>query len=129
MPILELTDAQVVDLLKQLPPERQREALVALAAGSARRRENRMQYAEDQLRRLSVARGLIWDEMSEDEREALVDDLMHEDRDDLEWYARERDPEFLASLVRAREQVARGETLGHEALKRELGLVEETGGA
>jgi hypothetical protein len=80
MPILELTDTQVVDLLKQLPPERQRAALVALAAGSARRRETRRQFAEDQLRRLSTERGLVWDSMSEDEREALVDDLVHEDR-------------------------------------------------
>jgi hypothetical protein len=31
MPILELTDEQVVDLVKQLPPERQRAALQALA--------------------------------------------------------------------------------------------------
>ena len=31
MPILELSDGQVVDLVKQLPPERQRAALLALA--------------------------------------------------------------------------------------------------
>lgn len=34
MPILELSDAQVVELVKQLPPERQRAALLALAAGA-----------------------------------------------------------------------------------------------
>jgi hypothetical protein len=33
MPILELTDEQVVELVKQLPPERQRAALLALAEG------------------------------------------------------------------------------------------------
>jgi hypothetical protein len=80
MPSLELTDAQVVDLLKQLPPEWQRAALVALAAGSVQRREPRMPYAEDALRRLSAQRGLDRDAMSEDQREALVDDLVHEDR-------------------------------------------------
>ena len=35
MPTLELSDAQVVELVKQLSPERQREALVALAEGAA----------------------------------------------------------------------------------------------
>ena len=46
MPVLELSDAQVVELVKQLPPERQREALLALTAGATQRREERMQVAE-----------------------------------------------------------------------------------
>ncbi len=54
MPILELTDAQVVELLKQLPPERQRAALLSLAASGAPLREQRMRYAEGQLQRLSA---------------------------------------------------------------------------
>ena len=44
------------------------------------------------------------------------------DDDDVEWYARERDPEFLASLARARRQVQEGRTIGHTELKNELGL-------
>ena len=80
MPILELSDAQVVELVKQLPPERQRAALLALAAGAAQRREERMQYAEGQLRRVSSERGLEWDKMSEDQRQDFVDGLLHEDR-------------------------------------------------
>ncbi len=80
MPILELSDAQVVELVKQLPPDSQRAALLALAAGAAQRREERMQYAVEQLRRVSAERGLKWDEMSEDEREAFIDDLLHQDR-------------------------------------------------
>jgi len=80
MPILELSDAQVVELLKQLPPERQREALLALAAGATQQREERMQYAEGQLRRVSAERGLEWDKMSEGQPEDFIDDLLHEDR-------------------------------------------------
>jgi len=80
MPILELTEEQVVDLVKQLPPERQRAALLALAAGAGQRRQQRIKYAEEQLRRVSTERGLNWDTMSEDEREAFIDDLVHEDR-------------------------------------------------
>ena len=80
MPILELSDAQVVDLVKQLPPERRRTALLALAAGSAQERDERMQLAEGQLRRLAAERGLEWDKMSDDRRQDLVVDLLHEDR-------------------------------------------------
>jgi hypothetical protein len=80
MPILELSDAQVVELVKQLPPERQRAALVALAAGAAQRRDERIQYAEGQLRRVSAEHGLEWDKMSDDQRQDFIDDLLHEDR-------------------------------------------------
>jgi hypothetical protein len=80
MPIRELSDAQMVDLVKQLPPERQRAALLALAAGASEGREERMRYAEEQLRKVSAVRGLDWQQMSEDERLKLIDDLLHEDR-------------------------------------------------
>ena len=44
------------------------------------------------------------------------------DDDDLAWYAREHDPEFLASLAEARRPVERGETVSHAELKKEFGL-------
>jgi antitoxin (DNA-binding transcriptional repressor) of toxin-antitoxin stability system len=44
------------------------------------------------------------------------------DDDDLAWYARERDPAFIASIQRARSQVKSGQTLTHEQMKRELGI-------
>lgn len=44
------------------------------------RREARLEYAEAQVRRLAAERGLNWDAMSEEEREAFADDLVHEDR-------------------------------------------------
>ena len=80
MPTLELSDAKWVDLVKQLSPDRQAEALVALAAGAAQRRDERMRYAEGQLRDIAAERGLDWDKMPEDQREDLIDDLLHEDR-------------------------------------------------
>ncbi len=76
MPMLELTDDQVMELVKQLPSERQRAALLALAAGATERRSQ----AEGQLRRLCNERGLDWDKMTEDEREGFIDSLVHEDR-------------------------------------------------
>ena len=80
MPTLELTDEQVVELVKQLPVERRRAALVALAEDASHGREDRMKYAEAQLQRTCAEQGLDWDKMSEDQRETFVDDLVHEDR-------------------------------------------------
>ena len=80
MPMLELTDQQVVDLVSQLPTKRKRTALVALASEAATRRDERMQLTEAQLRRLCAERGQDWDQLSEDEREVFIDDLVHEDR-------------------------------------------------
>jgi len=80
MPMLELTDDQVIGLVKQLPPERKRAALLALAEDARAQREARLEYAEAQLRRLCTERGLDWDSMSGEEREAFIDDLVHENR-------------------------------------------------
>jgi hypothetical protein len=44
------------------------------------------------------------------------------DDTDLYWYAREHDPEFLASISRARDQAAQGQTVTHDELKQQLGI-------
>ena len=80
MPTLTLTDKQVIELVKQLPSEYKRVVLLALAEDARAQREARMEYAEAQLRRLCHERGHDWDTMSEEEREAFIDDLVHEDR-------------------------------------------------
>lgn len=52
-----------------------------------------------------------------------IDNLVSDfDDDDLYWYEREKDPEFIASIAQAREEVAQGKTVTHEELKKELGL-------
>ena len=40
-----------------------------------------MARAEDKLRQLCAAQGLNWDTMTEEEREELVDNLIHEGRE------------------------------------------------
>jgi len=80
MPTLELTDQQVVALMKQLPPDQKRMALLALAEDGAARRDERMKSAQAQIRRVCAERALDWDKMSENERESFIDDLVHEDR-------------------------------------------------
>ncbi len=79
MAVLELTKEQVFDLVRRMPAEHKREMLLLLANGPAERAK-RQHFAEEQLRRLCAARGLDWVAMSVDEREAFIDDLIHEDR-------------------------------------------------
>jgi hypothetical protein len=80
MAVLELTKEQIFDLVRRMPAEQKREMLLLLAANAPAERAQRQQFAEEQLRRLCAARGLDWDALSADEREAFIDDLIHEDR-------------------------------------------------
>ena len=63
-----------------MPAEQKREMLLSLAANAPAERAKRQQFAEKQLRRLCAARGLDWAALSADQREAFIDDLIHEDR-------------------------------------------------
>ncbi len=78
MPTLDLSVDQVVTLFRQLPPETRHDALLALAHNSAADRAAAQLKAESKLRARATARGLDWDKLSEDERERLVDDWLHE---------------------------------------------------
>jgi hypothetical protein len=78
MSVSDLTDEQVISLVRQLPAERKRTALLALAQDAQVRRDERLRFGEEQLRRACAKRGLNWDLLSEDEREAFVNDLLHE---------------------------------------------------
>jgi hypothetical protein len=79
MSVLELTDEQVISLVRQLPSARKRGALLALAQDSQVRQDERMRFGEAQLRRICAERKLDWDSMSEDQREGFVDQLLHEE--------------------------------------------------
>jgi hypothetical protein len=78
MSVLELTDEQVLSLVRQLPAESKKAALLALAQEAGRRRDERMAFAEEQLRQRAREHGLEWDKLTEDEREAFVNRLLHE---------------------------------------------------
>ena len=79
MSVLELTYEQVVSLVRQLPAASKRAALLALAQEPQARRDERLRFGEAQLRKLCAERGLDWDRLSEDEREAFVNRLLHEE--------------------------------------------------
>lgn len=78
MSVLELSDEQVVSLIRQLPTASKRAALFALARDAGARREERMAHGAAQLRQRARERGLDWDALDEAGREAFVNRLLHE---------------------------------------------------
>jgi hypothetical protein len=80
MPMLELSDEQVIELAKRLPREKQDALLRELLLLRWSNWESLSQYGQARVRELSAQRGLNWDAMSDADREAFVDDLVHEDR-------------------------------------------------
>jgi hypothetical protein len=80
MPMLELSDEQIIELAKRLPREKQDALLRELLLLRWSNWESLSQYGQARARELAAQRGLSWDTMSDAEREAFVDDLVHEDR-------------------------------------------------
>ncbi len=80
MPVLTLTKEQVLDLVNQLPADTQEALFQSLVARQWPEWTELARQAQPGARRAAADRGLNWDAMSESEREALVDDLVHEDR-------------------------------------------------
>lgn len=79
MVTLTLNDDQIVEAVNRLPAPVKRQLLAKLNAERDAWWEQAAIDGEKDLRRLAAERGLHWDSMSEDEREKLVDVLMHED--------------------------------------------------
>ena len=78
MATLSLTDEQVVQLVKQLPPQSKQRVLTDLTAERDQWWQSAACDGEKDMRRLAAGRGLDWDTMTEAQREAFVDDLLHE---------------------------------------------------
>jgi len=80
MVTLTLTDKQVEELVEQLPPERQKVIYERLAQKQWSRWDRATNGMEDEARRLAREQNLDWDALTEDERLAFVDSLIHETR-------------------------------------------------
>jgi len=78
MVTLTLSDKQVVELVKQLPPRSKQAVLDALTTDGDIWWDVTLSQGEEQFRRLAAERGLEWDIMPEVERETFVDALLHE---------------------------------------------------
>jgi hypothetical protein len=80
MPTLTLTNAQVIELVSQLPADQQAALLQSLLMKQWGTWIELAQYGAERVQRAAGQRGQDWDVMTEDEREAFLDDVVHEDR-------------------------------------------------
>lgn len=79
MATLILSDEQVIELVKQLPVGQQVEVFRFLLLQQWGKWESLSRYGAEKARLVAQERGLEWDEMSEEERETFIDDVVHED--------------------------------------------------
>lgn len=77
MPQIDVSEQQILDSLERLSPEGRREAVLRLIAGASPFERTVDAFAPG-IVELARERGLDWTRLSEDERERLVDDILHE---------------------------------------------------
>ena len=75
---VEVSESQVVEWVQQMSPEAKHKVLRALIP-RLDAFEVLVDYGGERIRDLCTARGLDWDIMTEQDRERLIDELLHED--------------------------------------------------
>jgi hypothetical protein len=78
MPVIELTEEQVRQLVLQLPEEQRKALVLELLRLHWQEWTRLSESGQEHIRRIARERGLDWDQMSEEEREALIDQILHE---------------------------------------------------
>ena len=79
MVTLTLSDEQVIELVKQLPVGQQVEVFRFLLLQQWGEWESLSRYGAEKARLVAQEKGLDWDAMTEEQREAFIDDVVHED--------------------------------------------------
>lgn len=79
MPTLELSEDQVVDLVGQLPTTTKSTVFRHLLLSRWPEWEALSRYGQERARTVAASRGKNWDGMTEDERDAFVVEILHED--------------------------------------------------
>jgi hypothetical protein len=74
---LEVSESQITRWIRQLSPAAKRTVLKTLIP-RLDEMEAMVDYGGQRMREICAQRGLKWDELSEPEREQLVDTLLHE---------------------------------------------------
>ena len=74
---LEVPESQIVDSVKRVSPEARR-AILRTLIPRLDEFEDLVDRGNQRVRALCAERGLDWDGLSEQERQRLVDDLVHE---------------------------------------------------
>ena len=74
---LEIPESQVVEWVQQLSPVAKQAVLRALVP-RLDELEALVDYGSQRVRAICAERGLDWDALTEDERQQLIDELLHE---------------------------------------------------
>jgi hypothetical protein len=77
VPQIEVSEQQLLDALDRLSPRARREAVRRLVAGASQL-EAIIDSVQPRIVELARQRGLNWAGLSDEERERLVDDILHE---------------------------------------------------
>lgn len=77
MPQIEVSEQQIVDALDRLSPKGRREAVRRLIAGASVL-DRTIETLQPRLAEIARQRGLDWAKLSDEERERLVDEILHE---------------------------------------------------
>jgi hypothetical protein len=77
MPRIEISEEQIVESLDQLSPQARRDALLRLLP-AAHYLDQAIDRNRPKIEALARARGLEWNSLTEEQREALVDEILHE---------------------------------------------------
>ena len=77
MPQIEVSEQQILDALDRLSPRARREAVRRLVAGASTL-DRIIDSVQPRVVELARQRGLNWDALCDEERERLVDDILHE---------------------------------------------------
>lgn len=78
MPMLTLSNDQVVEIVRQLPTEQQTEIFRFLLLQQWGQWESLSRYGKNKVKIAAQERGFDWDTMTEDEREDFIDNVVHE---------------------------------------------------
>lgn len=78
MPTLNFSNEQVVELVKQLPIEQQINILSFLLTQHWEKWELLSRYGSNQARLIAQEHGLNWDQMTGEEREIFIDNMVYE---------------------------------------------------
>ena len=74
---MDVSDQQILESLDRLSPEGRRAAIFRLVVG-ATTLDRTVDALQSRLIEMARARGLEWARLSDEERERLVDDILHE---------------------------------------------------
>ena len=77
MPKIEVPEEQILDSLDQLSPKARQEAVRRLLP-TARYLERAVQRNRTRIEAVAQERGLDWNTLSEEQRERLIDEILHE---------------------------------------------------